>query len=86
MNVIFASDNNYVPYLAVAIKSLLANASPDYFYKIHILTTNLDKDLCVKRIKELNPDAKIFFVSSKTGEGFEEWISYLKKCVEDYKN
>ena len=47
---------------------------------------DFDKDLCVKRIKELNPDAKIFFVSSKTGEGFEEWISYLKKCVEDYKN
>ena len=47
---------------------------------------DFDKDLCVKRIKELNPDAKIFFVSSKTGEGFEGWISYLKKCVEDYKN
>ena len=46
--IFFASDNNYAPYLAVAIKSLLANASTDYFYKIHILTTNLDKDLCVK--------------------------------------
>ncbi len=46
---------------------------------------DFDKDLCVSRIKELNPNAKIFFVSSKTGEGFEEWISYLKSILEDYK-
>lgn len=39
---------------------------------------DFDKELCVKRIKELNPNAKIFFVSSKTGEGFSEWISYLR--------
>ena len=46
---------------------------------------DFDKDLCVSRIKELNPNAKIFFVSSKTGEGFEEWIDYLKKQIEEYK-
>ena len=46
---------------------------------------DFDKDLCVSRIKELNPNAKIFFVSSKTGEGFGEWIDYLKKQIEEYK-
>jgi len=49
--IFFASDNNYAPYLAVALKSLLANASTDYFYKIHILTTNLDEEICNKLIK-----------------------------------
>lgn len=42
---------------------------------------DFDKELCVKRIKELNPNAKIFFVSSKTGEGFSEWISYLRELL-----
>ena len=32
--IFFASDDNYVPLLATAIKSLLSNASKDYIYKI----------------------------------------------------
>ena len=46
---------------------------------------DFDKELCVSRIKELNPNAKIFFLSSKTGEGFEEWLDYLRELVRDYK-
>lgn len=41
--IFFATDNNYVPFLAVAIKSLLINASSDYFYNIHVLTEGLDE-------------------------------------------
>ena len=44
---------------------------------------DFDKDLCVSRIKELNPDAKVFFVSSKTGEGFDEWLDYLRGLVNE---
>ena len=29
--IFFATDNHYVPFLAVSIKSLLDNASRDYF-------------------------------------------------------
>ena len=47
---------------------------------------DFDKELCVSRIRELNPDAKIFFVSSKTGEGFDEWINYLGKLIKEYKS
>lgn len=36
----------------------------------------------VQRIHDLNPDAKIIFLSAKTGEGFEEWISWLKGQIE----
>lgn len=35
-----------------------------------------------QRIHDLNPDAKIIFLSAKTGEGFEEWISWLKEQIE----
>ena len=43
--VFFATDNNYVPFLAVSMTSLLENASDDYNYKIYVLTTNLDPSL-----------------------------------------
>lgn len=36
----------------------------------------------VQRIHDLNPDAKIIFLSAKTGEGFEEWISWLREQIE----
>ena len=63
--IFFASDNNYAPYLAVAIKSLLSNASSDYFYKIHILTTNLDKDISEKLTKLATPNSSIQIISLK---------------------
>ena len=31
-----------------------------------------------ERIHRLNPQAEIFFVSAKTGEGFDEWISWIR--------
>lgn len=42
--IFFATDNNYVPFLAVALTSLLNNASKDYFYRIYVLTTSLKKE------------------------------------------
>lgn len=44
---------------------------------------DFNKDLCVERIHELNPDAKVIFVSSKTGEGFDEWIEWLRAKIEE---
>ena len=42
--IFFASDDNYVPLLATAIKSLLTNSSKEYTYKIYVLTTNMSQD------------------------------------------
>lgn len=39
--VVFATDNNYVPFLSVAIASLIANGSPDNNYDIIILATDV---------------------------------------------
>jgi hydrogenase nickel incorporation protein HypB len=32
-----------------------------------------------ERIHALNPEAKIFFVSAKTGEGFDAWVKWLSE-------
>ena len=39
--VFFAVDDNYAPYLAVAMRSLIDNASPDRCYRIYILIDRL---------------------------------------------
>lgn len=38
-------------------------------------------ELCVERVKKLNPDIKIFPVSAKTGEGMDAWTEWLYKEV-----
>lgn len=39
---------------------------------------SFDDDAVVERIHRLNPEAKIFFISSKTGEGFDQWLDWLR--------
>ncbi len=45
--IVFAVDDNYAPCMAVTLKSLLLNASKDYFYKVYVLNTGLTE--CVKK-------------------------------------
>ena len=37
------------------------------------------------RILELNPKAEVFFVSAKTGEGFDAWLAWLRREVSEYQ-
>lgn len=43
--VFFASDDGYLPFLAVSVRSLIDNASPDYMYRIHVLNMGLTPSL-----------------------------------------
>lgn len=38
-----------------------------------------DDQAAIDRIHALNPSAEIFFLSAKTGEGFDRWTDWLKK-------
>jgi len=42
---------------------------------------DFDLELCIQRVKKLNPNIAIFPVSGKTGEGMEEWINWLYQEV-----
>lgn len=42
-------------------------------------------DLCIERARKLNPSIEIFPLSSKTGEGFDEWENWLRKTVKEWK-
>ena len=41
-----------------------------------------DDEAFVERVHSLNPDAKIFFLSAKTGEGFDAWTNWLREQIE----
>ena len=44
-----------------------------------------DDDAVVERIHHLNPQAKIFFLSAKSGEGMDQWKDYLLKIIKEFK-
>ena len=46
--ILFSTDDNYMPYLDVTLRSLIANASGDYNYRIIILNTGLSPDNIAK--------------------------------------
>ena len=42
---------------------------------------DFDGKAFVERVKSLNPLSEVFFVSAKTGEGFDEWVTWLRKQI-----
>ena len=60
--IFFSTDDNYIPYLDVAVSSLIANASKEFNYRIIILNTGVNKEN-VDKIKQNERDMfKIDFV------------------------
>ena len=53
--IFFAVDDGYMPYLAVALESLIDNASKNYYYSIKILYTNINEEN-KKRINKYQRD------------------------------
>lgn len=46
---------------------------------------DFDTEAVKERILKLNPNAKVIFVSAKTGEGFDEWADWIRQEVREYK-
>ena len=60
--IFFAIDDRYVPFLAVALKSLIENASKDYQYVIKVLSINIDERNKKKILKYEKENVNIEFV------------------------
>lgn len=45
---------------------------------------DFSREAVEERIHSLNPNAKVIFVSAKTGEGFDEWIDWLRGQVREW--
>ncbi|MGI6307523.1 MAG: hydrogenase nickel incorporation protein HypB [Dethiobacteria bacterium] len=46
---------------------------------------DFDDEAVVRRIHDRNPNAEIFFVSAKTGEGFDKWCDWLRNGVKEWQ-
>ena len=46
---------------------------------------DFDLETCIKRVKRLNPNIKIFPLSSKTKEGMKEWLNWLREETGEWK-
>ena len=58
----FATDDNYVPFLTVALASLLDNSSKDNYYKIYVLTSHLSQENMDSILKQQKENSSIEFV------------------------
>lgn len=67
--IFFTIDNKYAPFVDVAIKSIIENASKEYKYKIIILHQELSKENIEK-------------ISSNSQEGFDIEFIYMKDGLE----
>ena len=45
---------------------------------------DFDDEAVVRRIKKLNPNAEIFFISAKLGEGIKPWTDWLRKQIDEW--
>ncbi len=46
---------------------------------------DFDLDKCISRARKLNPNIVVFPLSSKTKEGLNEWINWLKENIKKWK-
>ena len=46
---------------------------------------DFDRDKLERNVLLRNPDAQIIYLSAKTGEGMDQWLSWLRKHVSDWK-
>lgn len=60
--IFFAVDDGYIPFLAVALESLIQNSAKGYYYSIKILYTKIEEDNKKKISKYENDNVKIEFV------------------------
>jgi hydrogenase nickel incorporation protein HypB len=39
---------------------------------------DFDLDRCIREFKEINPEADVIVLSTKTGEGLDKWLQWLE--------
>lgn len=71
--IFFSTDDNYIPYLDVAIRSMIENASKEYIYRIIVLNTGLD-------------EANMKLVKKNESEGFVIDFVDISSEVENIKS
>ena len=75
--IFFSTDDHYMPYLDVAVASLIANASKDYTYRIIVLNTGLQPENIAKVKLNERDGFVIDFVD------ISENVKHIKSCFKN---
>ena len=73
--IFFSSDDNYIPFLSVAINSLISNASKEYNYEIIILNSGLSSDN-IKKISKYDKEN-----IKRIVDNIENAFEYTSVCI-----
>ena len=75
--IFFATDDNYIPFLTVAIRSLIDNASTNYNYKILVLNSGIKKEneAIIKNLEKDNFEINFINVNEKV-DSIADDLSY----------
>jgi len=77
MSSVNEGDDKPVKYPPVFIKS-----NPVLLNKIDLLEiSDFDLEFFTREVKKLNPSADMMIFSSKSGEGLDEWISWIRRKI-----
>ena len=74
-----ATDDNYIPFLAVTLQSMVENASPNYKYVIKILNSGINADNIAKIKKYESNNVSVEFVDIR--KSLEELGLRLHTCI-----
>lgn len=79
MNIIFSSDNNYSPYLAISIFSILKNNKNESinFYILDLGIDQTNKDIISKIIEHYNCNISFILVNEADFQQFPKTIEYI---------
>ena len=78
--VFFSTDDNYVPYLVVALQSLVENSKNKYNYEINILNTGINNEnkKALKDFEKSNIHIKFVDVSIKIKSIYKKLVAQLR--------
>ncbi len=81
IEIFFASDSGYCPFLATAIASILTNAAPDDEFSLHIADGGLTED-DIQKLEELKKikDFKVAYYKPN----LEEYVEYLRNDIGNF--
>ena len=80
--IFLATDDNYIPFLAVTLQSMIENASKKYDYKVKILHTSVNAENIAKIMKYKNSYVDIEFVD--VSECIKDCSEKMHICCTQY--
>ena len=80
--IFFTSDDNYIPYLCVAIKSITDNCNPALTYKVHVLNNGLKAEN-IEKVKTFETDNLTIEFNDVTAK-IKPLKAAMDKALRDY--